>query len=267
MSTMLRLPRPEMAPRPRGLVSDLIDVIELTCVDGTWAWEGLGNEQKIWSHPDHLLFSSYLRPRHRITARVDTAGRGFVWSTNLVKPQLWKRLVGMQVSIKDWEAGAVNDLHFHQPPTVEPQFHLRGNALHQMGHSHGGNPPYIAAAIGLHINVLITVCTPIRWDVIDRYGAEASTRIGYHIHYWSENDRTQRAGGLGDGRRSTDREHPTAHRNIRLPEAVGHSGLLTNPSHFHYLEYAARVIRARHGRLDYLSNHTDCLPSNAERPQ
>lgn len=224
--------------------------VDVTAIDGTWGWHGLINDKNEWTHPDAPLWD-YLRPRG-LKVRADVKGRGFSWSTSLEGFQIWRRLFMRRAGLGAWEVGAVNLVDYHMPQTVDPRFHLKGCDTHIVAHSHGGNLPYIAAALGLKINVLVTVSTPVRMDVLHKYGTDGRKGIGFHIHYYSEGDRTQAMGELGDDYFGVMRKHPLADLNLALPQAAGHTGLLNNPFYFDKLLTAVSHIHRRHGRPDYL---------------
>lgn len=231
--------------------------IPVTCGLGTWGWQGLTINREQWCHPDSTVWR-YLHTLG-LTVRCDRSGRGFTWGTGLVRPQLYKRLFGMKAGIKDWEVGAANFYDYHRPATVEPRHFLRGRNIHALMHSHAGNLPYIACgALGLRMNVLVTVSTPIRMDVLDRWGPIAKKNIGWHIHYWSKGDRIQRAGELGDGRVDNPLtwhgDHPFADENICLDHSAGHTGLLQDPFQFTELLTFVEQVHRRHNNPGYLDN-------------
>lgn len=231
--------------------------IPVTCVAGTWGWRGLLNDPKHWTHPKSTLWR-YLNTKG-LSVRCDRHGHGFTWGTDLVMPQLWKRLFGIKPGIKDWEVGAGGLYDYHRPATVQPRYQLRGRNVHMICHSHGGNLPYIAAAVlGLRINVLVTVSTPIRHDVLRVHGAIGRKNIGWHIHYWSDGDRIQRAGELGDGFLDNPLtwtgRHPYADENIELASDCAHTGLLENPFYFDELLTMVENVHQRHNNPGYLDH-------------
>jgi hypothetical protein len=233
------------------------DPITVTCVAGTWGWRGLLSDPTHWTHPKSPLWQ-YLATKG-LRVRVDRNGRGFTWGTRLAGFQVWRRLVGKKPGITDWEVGAAALYDYHRPETVNPRYHLRGRNLHMICHSHGGNLPYIAAAkLGLRINVLVTVSTPIRWDVLGPGklgdGDLARKNIGRHIHYRSRGDRIQMAGQAGDGVVSLSGDHPFADENIVQEESCGHSGLLENPFYFDELLTAVDHMHHRHNNPGYLDH-------------
>lgn len=225
-------------------------VVKVTAIDGTWGWHGLTPSKVEWTHPDSALWD-YLRDKG-LKVTCDAQGRAFTWSTSLTGHQLFRRLLTRRPNLTAWEVGAVNLINYQMPDTVEAKYHRKGCETHMIAHSHGGNLPYIAAAMGLKINVLVTVSTPVRHDVLELYGDEGRKNIGYHIHYWSVNDKTQIAGSWADGHKGIVQAHPLADLNIRLAESFGHTGLLKERGYFSELLTAAEHIHLRHGRADYL---------------
>lgn len=234
---------------------DCADAIEITCIPGTWGWRGLLSDPKHWTHPKAPLWV-YLGTKG-LCVRVDRHGRGFTWGTRLAGYQVWRRLFFKKPGITDWEVGAAALYDYHKPATIRPRYHLRGRNVHMIAHSHGGNLPYIAAAsLGLRINVLVTVSTPIRWDVLGvgrpGDGEKAKKMIGRHIHIYSRADRIQQAGQAGDGVVSLAGEHPFADENIVMEETCGHSGLLENPFYFDELLTFVEHVHKRHNNPGYL---------------
>lgn len=185
----------------------------------------------------------------------------FPWPTALAGFEFWKPLLGMKPNLLDWEVPALNAKDRFQPIEVSPEYWPRPSRIHWLVHSHGINPVLIACAMGLRINVLVSVCSPVRCDVLEKYGELARLNIGYHLHYYAEGDRIQFAGGLGDGHLGVLRDFNysrggrTIYRcdeTVRLPEDAGHSGLLHEPKYRTELLTAAELILDRDGRDDLL---------------
>jgi hypothetical protein len=184
----------------------------------------------------------------------------FPWPTALAGFAFWKTWLGMRPDLGDWEIPALNLKERFQPTEVEPGYWPRQSRIHVITHSHGAQPAIIAAALGLKINVLVTVSAPIRADVLYTYGELARKNIGCHLEYYSVNDKIQLAGGIGDGhtgvmRRFGDytvngRAVYQADDTIVMPEACGHSQLLHNLKYMPALKTAFQVILDRDGRDD-----------------
>lgn len=229
------------------------DPTPVTCVAGTWGWRGLLSDPRHWTHPKSPVWR-YLATKG-LTVRCDRHGRGFTWGTRLAGFQVWRRLFGRKPGVADWEVGAAGLYDYHRPATVSPRYLLRGRNLHMICHSHGGNLPYISAsALGLRINVLLTVSTPIRHDVLKLHGENGRKRIGHHIHIFSKHDRIQQAGQAGDGVISVAGAHPFADVNIELDEEAGHSGVLENPFYFEQLMPFVEAIEQRNNNPGYLDH-------------
>lgn len=186
----------------------------------------------------------------------------FPWPTALAGAEFWKPWVGIKPDLGDWEIPALNAKERHQPSEVEPRYWPRPSRIHWFTHSHGAEPIIIACALGLRINVLVTVSAPIRADVLYEYGERARQNIGYHLEYRSLNDRIQKAGGVGDGHWGTmwsfadftigDRQIFKPDDTIVMPEECGHSQLLHNPKYMDALDTAFQIILDRDGRDDLL---------------
>lgn len=100
-----------------------------------------------------------------------------------------------------------------------------------IAHSHGGNVALCAAAAGLRIHTLVTVSMPVRDDMM-AIARAALPNIGVWWHVASDrSDAVQWLGELFDGAFGIVREHPLAHKNVRV-KAVGHSRLLEDPAVF-----------------------------------
>jgi pimeloyl-ACP methyl ester carboxylesterase len=97
-----------------------------------------------------------------------------------------------------------------------------------IAHSHGGQVALYGAAGGLQIDTLVTVATPVRWD-IEPVMTKARVKITRWIHLRSDrSDWWQWFGEILDGRLAwpgSARDFPQANQNIIEP-GVGHSGLL-----------------------------------------
>lgn len=234
-------------------------MIPYTAIRGTWGYRGLFDQNHWATHGSPV--TQYLEG-HGLRLLTDSRGRGFTWTTALDGWQITRRIFGKPTDISDWEVGAACLCDYYLPPSVDPMYHVPGSKVIVLAHSHGANPAIIAAALGLKINVLVTVSSPVRVDVLRKYGREARPNIGYHLHYWSDGDRLQAAGGAGDGHYGIIREYAfseqhapiyACNQNVRLPRAADHSGLLHEPSWFSELLTAVDIIKTRYGRDDLTS--------------
>lgn len=235
--------------------------IDVTCIDGTWGWKGLVWPADEWTHPKHPCQLN-LRA-NGLSVLADDDGRGFAWSTDLEGFLIFRRLFRPRAGLPAWEVGAATLLNWHRPLSVRPEFRTPGSKTHDIAHSHGGNLPIIACgALGLKINVLVTVSTPIRMDVLRKYGPAARRNIGFHLHYYSDGDETQAAGAWADGFAGVRREHPLADLNYRLPRGAGHTGLLNDPKFFPAFATAIDIIKMNDGREDYLAGNEARWPDH-----
>lgn len=225
--------------------------VPVILMPGTWSYKGLFSSKGQWYHPDSFLpvyISAY-----GLRVLVDARGRGFIWDGGLEGLRFWRPLLGMEPDLQEWEIAGANFYDRQLPITVDPQYHMRGCDTNVWCHSHGINPVLVAAALGLRINTLVSFGSPIRKDVIEKYGAEARRNIGFHLHYWSAGDSTQVLGGIGDGDWGVRRRYPLADQNVKLPDEAGHSGILYDPKFSIDLHCAIDITKDRHGRADYLT--------------
>lgn len=233
-------------------------MIPYTAIRGTWGYRGL-LDQNHWATQGSPV-ADYLE-LHGLKLITDRQGRGFTWTTALDGWQFWRRIVGKHPDISDWEVGGACLKDYYMPPTVPDEYWTPGSKVIVIAHSHGVNPAIIAAALGMKINVLVTVSSPVRVDVLRKYGAAARKNIGFHLHYWSDGDRMQAVGGAGDRHYGIIREYASSedhqaiyvcNKNVPLPREAGHSGLLHEVSWFGELLTAVEIIQERYGRADYL---------------
>lgn len=223
----------------------------LTLTPGTHAIKGGMRRRGDWFH-DGADVPEFLFDRGIATVF-------FPWSTALAGWEFWKPWFGIEPDLADWEVSGWNLKERFQPIEVEPRYWPRPSRVHGAAHSHGINPWFVAAALGLRINVLVSVCSPVRCDVLDKYGEAARANIGYHLHYYAQGDRVQLAGGIGDGRLGVLRDFNyerdgkliyKCDETIVLPERAGHSGLLHKAEYRDELLTAVERILQRDGRDD-----------------
>lgn len=191
-------------------------------VAGTHGWRNDGTVQ--WFSPGSP-FASFLAANgaHPFFA---PGPLPFIWSTDLG---------GVGVGDGDlvvW-AGAGANLYWFCVPPVAPQRRIPGAELNIIAHSHGLQVVLYAASFGLKINHLISVCSPVRQDVMG-VAKKARPNIAHWRHLHSDrSDWWQWFGSLFDGDLRLPRAHPLADVNETIP-AVGHTGLLDKPDYFHY---------------------------------
>lgn len=146
--------------------------------------------------------------------------------------QPWKWRATMQglwwQGIKVWKEDAESFANFM---AMRPYW-----ARIAFGHSHGGQLPIIACAKGLKLRALVTIGTPVRFDV----DAEAAVKnIGTWVHVYDvDKDKIQSLrrtlGQLGDWRVSFERRFllPGV-QNIGL-HGIDHSLMVRDESTFHH---------------------------------
>lgn len=229
-------------------------MIPFIAIGGTWAWNGSSVGQ--WYDPTSP-WSANMRGRgfehHHLLAG---AKRPFVWTTDLEGNQFWRRLVGRQPDLTEWQAAGENLFAYCVPP-IAPQTQIKPCDLHIIAHSHAAQVVAFAAADGLKINTLVTVGSPVRADLAEVY-RRAKANIGFWWHFHSDgSDRFQWLGEIGDSWWSvlTRPLHPTrinpyADQNVGLP-GVGHSQILNDMTLFDEAwSGPLDLIRSRHGRFD-----------------
>lgn len=183
-------------------------------IAGTWGQrdpEAAIDPWRDWWHPQSH-WASDMRTLGWLPLRPDP----FRWSTDL-DGVWWERLLGRNES--DWMAAA-----------YALAWYCEGRPLPVLiAHSHGGQVALLAIAKAyLRVRGLITVCTPVRRDVLDQC-AGRWPRPWVHV-YGDWADRWQWLGEIGDGAFGIVRRMPVdGVVNVALGRGHGHSGLLTTP--------------------------------------
>lgn len=191
-------------------------------VAGTWAWKSAW-----WQ--DGSPFWRYMERRGVYPARIN--GLPFRWSTDL--GGTWKF---WQTRHSQWEAGG--DALAYYLDALPEQHRI------VLAHSHGGQCVAYAAALGVKIDRLVTVATPVRADM-DGTWRLARTAIRQWTHVLdSEGDKTAFWGAFGDKRLGNQRHFDHADANVKIAD-IGHSGLLSDPAHFHWWEDAGLIDRLK----------------------
>lgn len=208
-------------------------------VAGTHGWRGQ-QAGGWWQAGSDWL--AYMAGAHQCVPY--NARRPFVWSTSLdgVRPFPWspRRHLG-------WESAGHALYAYLQPPELGGEDNGVAPAPRDtriVCHSHGLQVVLYACAAGLRVQRLISVGSPVRDDM--RSVADAARpqiRSWTHVHS-DGSDRWQWMGALTDGALGIVRAHPLADSNLRIPK-VGHTGILTQPSAFHWWAHAglAEVLR------------------------
>lgn len=196
-------------------------------IGGTHSWSGAPADS--WWHTG----SPWLQMMHGQHACVPYApDRPFVWTTGLDGVHLWP--FGRRRH-RTWNAAAWNLFAYLVPPTYGGYDNGVGIPPHEtriVCHSHALSVVLMACALGLKVRSLISLCSPIRHDLMDMARiARPNIASWTHVHHKGF-DLWQFAGGLTDSHLGHVQKHPLADRNISLP-GIGHTGLLTDPSQFH----------------------------------
>lgn len=184
-------------------------------VAGTWGERGPAGE---WWWPSSP-FAEYLK-QHGVEL---VSSEPFEWSTGL------DGVVGQPI---DWVAGGTNLLQYCVPPLC-PDKRLMPGEVNLIVHSHGLQVALFAAQMGLRINRLISVCSPVRFDVMQKC-PDAQKNINYWTHLYSDQtDYMQILGELFDqGHLAWRRKHPWADRNEFIGHGLGHGDILRDPRYF-----------------------------------
>lgn len=147
-------------------------------------------------------------------------GRPFVWTTDV------NGVVGEKI---DWRVGGEN-LYQYLVPSLCTAARVAPAETAVVAHSHGLQVALFAAAAGLKIASLVSVCSPVRGDMF-KVAEAARPNIAHWTHIYSPGDFWQGSGELNDGHFGIVRTHPLADRNEKADD-VGHTGVLEDPRHF-----------------------------------
>lgn len=132
-----------------------------------------------------------------------------------------------------WMAAGVQLAHT-AAPVVCPEMAIPGSELIVIAHSHFTQVALCAAAAGMKIALLVSVCGPVRADMMDiAKRARPNIQRWVHLH-GGRKDRWQIRGSLFDSMNPRDwfkvqRTHPLADINRGLSEA-DHSVYLRDPA-------------------------------------
>lgn len=190
--------------------------ILVTAVAGTWAWRP--DDPTRWWQPTSA-FSQYLFANGYDYVSRETA---FVWSTDENGVFDHKH--------SDWKAGGANLFAYLVPPRC-PDRRVPPAECNVIAHSHGGQVALYAASMGLKIDMLITVATPVRGDMVKVIEqARPNIRHWRHIH-GSWKDYVQVLGSIGDGTWGIHREFTAANENI-LVRGCSHSEFLSSAAFY-----------------------------------
>lgn len=210
-------------------------------IAGTWAQRDpldAVDPWRDWWHP-YSHWSATLRTAGHEPLRPDP----YIWSTDL-DGTWWQRAMQRR-RYGDWLAAAFALCYYcgHRPVVRHDEIdaHHRAQGWRPgrkytgvrlkpwlIAHSHGGQVALLAVGkLGLPVAGVITVCTPVRRDVLDVAGP-ISQAPWVHI-YSDDADRWQWLGEWGDGVLRIARQMPAPAVNLDAAISHGHSGLLTTP--------------------------------------
>lgn len=196
----------------------------LLLVQGTHAW-GRSPDVEWWEARSPLC--------HFLTGREFTilgAERPYVWESGLDGTGWFGRA---QRHLK-WRAAAHNLYTYLVPPLAQTEWredYVRIEHRNVVAHSHAAQVVAYACALGLKINRLVTIGSPVRADMAAIY-EDARQNIGQWLHVYSDkSDRIQWYGTLWDGHFGIVRKQKFADVNLMIPK-VSHSRLLNDPMCF-----------------------------------
>lgn len=185
-----------------------------TPIGGTHAWDETA--KKVWWE-DGSTFVKYL---HRLNLALLRPQNQYKWSTELDGLPLIQ-----PAKHTTWKGAAFHLIDYFENPHYSEPIYNRN----LVAHSHAGQVVFYACMMGLRINSLITVGTPVRNDM-ERAVAHARANINYWLHiYDSKSDWTAVFGALCDGRLRVKHKFDSADRNDDI-RGIGHSAILTDPA-------------------------------------
>lgn len=186
-------------------------------VGGTFAFRG-SIPVGAWYSPTSL-FSAMLTGLGLDVAGSRPGERAFTWSTDLDGI--------FESDHVDWKAGGASLLEYISPSLCQGARIAPADTT-IIAHSHARQIVLYAAAAGLRIGHLVTVCGPVRFDMED-VAKKARPNIGTWTALTS--DDTDWIEILGEDQWCPTREETLADANIVVAGA-GHTGLVDDPLYF-----------------------------------
>lgn len=204
----------------------------VVCVHGTWGADFEDGDEPNYWYERGSAFCEYLK-----TQGFDPeCFEELRWSGNLEGLSgFWPWNWFKSPERRTWQAGAYAMKYLLVGAPVESR--------NLICHSHAGQLALILAAKGFQINTLVTVGTPVRGDVP---AEKARPNIGRWLHLYSEMDRVQVRGSLGDRRWGAARIFPLADANSPMPG--GHSDVLYDPTLFSLWKKRGWLEFIQHGQ-------------------
>ncbi len=186
-------------------------------VPGTFAWRG-STPANAWYAPTSA-FAKMLTGLGLDVAGSRPGERGFTWSTDLNGV--------VETEHIDWRAGGCS-LYEYVVPSLCEGSRISPAETTVIAHSHGRQVALYAAAAGLKIGHLVTVCSPVRLDM-----APIATAARPNIGTWTalSTDDSDDWQIPGEDQWCPTRDDVMADANINIP-GVGHSGFLEDAVNF-----------------------------------
>jgi hypothetical protein len=212
-------------------------------VPGTHGWRGQLTGE--WWCPDSE-FWDFLRARG--FRPIGGMSYPFAWSTDLNGHRFWRRLLGSNDWHSDWEAGGRALYYYLRPYNDLDDRYTPIDERNIVAHSHGLQVVLKACAMGLKINSLISVMSPVREDMrADAMLARPNIARWLCLHS-DHSDATQRRGSWFDGALGVVRAHPLADRAVSMP-GMGHSKVIRDPECFDLWDEKGCIHWLREGNL------------------
>lgn len=180
-------------------------------IHGTWAID----EQEVawWKHSG--AFGRYAERNNVFQLYPDTLGIPFIWSSDISGFKY--NFASGNRKHTDWRAGGFS-LEYYLQNVPESDRNL-------IIHSHGLQPVAYAATQGVEFNNVISVCSPIRSDMMDAYEI-LRFRSKNWLHIYSNRDPIGWLGQFGDGRAFGSRKVDIPGVENQLLNDINHTDIL-----------------------------------------
>lgn len=188
-------------------------MLPVILVPGTW---GMGRP-KDWDSPT----SSYSALLAKFGLEHPNPDRPFVWSTEIdgIDDKHWT-----------WMASGAN-LFNYIVPAIAPEHRIPPSKTRIVCHSHALQVVLYACKMGLRVNNLVSVGSPVRKDMM-KVAEEARPNIKHWLHLAADGDKMQMFGEFFDGHWGIRRQHPLADVNDKMPKDAGHGNVLRDQRYF-----------------------------------
>lgn len=198
----------------------------LLAVPGTHGWRGQTTGE--WWCPDSPFWAFLKANAFRPVGGDD---HPFVWSTDLNGAGFFQWLFGQTDWHSDWEAGGRALYYYYRPFWEMKEAYVPIADRNVIAHSHALQVVLKACSMGLKINRLVSVMSPVRKDMFVTAELARPNIANWLCLYSDSSDHTQRRGSWFDGQWRTVRAHPMADHDVLLP-GVGHSRVLRDEALF-----------------------------------